>query len=58
MMNLWKGVKLNDIPEEQRDFVELVELETLRKLIEIYVGSSIYIYKKESILQKKGMKKL
>lgn len=53
MMNLWKGVKLNDIPEEQRDFVELVELETLRKLIEMYVRSSIYIYKKESILQKK-----
>ena len=51
MMNLWKGVKLNDIPEEQRDFV--VELETLCKLTEMYVGSSIYICKKETILQKK-----
>ena len=52
-MNLWKGVKLNDIPEEQRDFAELVGLETFRKLVEMYGGSSIYICKEDAILRQK-----
>jgi len=53
MMNLWKGIELNDIPEEQRDFAELVGLETFRKLVEMYGGSSIYICKEEAILRKR-----
>ena len=52
-MNLWKGIELNDIPEEQRDFAELVGLETFRKLVEMYGGSSIYICKEEAILRKR-----
>ena len=50
-MNLWKGIELNDIPEEQRDFAELVGLETFRKLVEMYGGSSIYICKEDAILR-------
>lgn len=52
-MDLWEGVELDDIPIEQRDFAELVGLDTFRKLIEMYGGSSIYICKEDAILRKK-----
>ena len=52
-MDLWKDIELNDIPEEQRDFAELVGLDTFRRLVEMYGGSSIYICKEEAILRKR-----
>lgn len=52
-MDLWKGIELSDIPEEQRDFAELVGLDTFRKLVEMYGGSSIYICKEDAILRQK-----
>ncbi len=52
-MDLWQEIKLKDIPGEQRDFAELVGLETFRKLVEMYGGSSIYICKEDAILRQK-----
>lgn len=52
-MDLWEGIELDDIPIEQRDFAELVGLDTFRKLIEMYGGSSIYICKEDAILRQK-----
>ena len=42
-MDLWKDIELDDIPEEQRDFAELIGFDTFRKLVDRYGGSSIYI---------------
>lgn len=52
-MDLWEGIELKDIPDEQKDFAELVGLDTFRKLIEMYGGSSIYICKKDAIYRQK-----
>ena len=45
-------LKMEDIADEQqRSLAELIGIENYKKLVEVYGGSSIYIYKRDGFLR-------
>ena len=52
-------LKMEDIADEQqRSLAELIGIENYKKLVEVYGGSSIYIYKRDSFLRTLRDKKI
>lgn len=52
-MSLWDSLELSDIPEEQRELANLIGVESFKKLVKAFGGSSIYICKEDAILREK-----
>jgi len=52
-------LKMEDIADEQQKaLAELIGIENYKKLVEVYGGSSIYIYKRDSFLRTLRDKKI
>lgn len=52
-------LKMEDIADEQqRSLAELIGIENYKKLVEVYGGSSIYVYKRDSFLRTLRDKKI
>ena len=52
-------LKMEDIADEQQKaLAELIGIENYKKLVEVYGGSSIYVYKRDSFLRTLRDKKI
>ena len=52
-------LKMEDIADEQQKaLAELIGIENYKKLVEVYGGSSIYVYKRDSFLRTVRDKKI
>ncbi|ARD64991.1 Mor transcription activator family protein [Eubacterium limosum] len=50
-MDLMDKLVLEDLTEEQRQMAELIGLENYKKLVHVFGGSSVYIFKESTLIK-------